>query len=213
MLDGLLCLKEVELGVHDNASFSCQPFQYCQSAKWNIGFCVAAFVDHGGAAATKLVGQFDHDAGHFAITVAAMIFGAAAHHDIFVRFVKRNGLDDELIRRDWDSFARQCKGPKYKENKYDMKLAAAYAVYRAGGAYVDSPNPVVQMGDTDEAVKKLQRLLKIGDDGDFGPGTKAAVVKFRKGKGLFADWIVGKGTSAALGRVGRPIAACRFVQH
>lgn len=55
------------------------------------------------------------------------------------------------------------------------------------------------MGDKGDAVKKLQGLLKIGADGDFGPGTKAAVVKFQKTKGLYVDGIVGKGTWAALG--------------
>jgi hypothetical protein len=159
-------------------------------------------VDHGEAAATQLVGQFDHDAGHFAITVAAIVSGKAAYLDIFVRLVKRNGLDDELIRRDWDSFARQYNGPKYSDNKYDAKLAAACAFYRAGGPHVDLPNPVLQMGDKGEAVNKLRGLLKIGADGDFGPGTKAAVVKFQKAKGLYQDGIVGKGTWAALGGVG-----------
>jgi hypothetical protein len=131
--------------------------------------------------------------------VSAMVSGAPAHLDIFVKYVKKNGLDDELIRRDWDSFARQYNGPKYKENKYDTKLAAAYAFYRAGGSHVDSPNPTLQMGDTGESVKKLQALLKIGVDGDFGPKTKIAVVKFQRSKGLYADGIVGKNTWAALG--------------
>ncbi len=131
--------------------------------------------------------------------VAAMVSGAAAHLDIFVRFVKKNGLDDELIRRDWDGFARGYNGPKYKENKYDTKLAAAFAFYNAGGPHVDSPNPVLRMGDKGDAVKKLQALLKINADGDFGPGTKAAVIKVQKAKGLYADGIVGKNTWAALG--------------
>ena len=131
--------------------------------------------------------------------IAAFVSGAAAHLDIFVKFVKKNGLDDELIRRDWDGFARGYNGPKYKENKYDTKLAAAYAFYNAGGPHVDSPNPVLRMGDKGEAVTKLQTLLKINADGDFGPGTKAAVVKFQKSKGMYPDGIVGKNSWAALG--------------
>lgn len=131
--------------------------------------------------------------------VAAMVSGAPAHLDIFVKFVKKNGLDDELIRRDWDGFARGYNGTKYKENKYDTKLAAAYDFYNAGGPHVDSPNPVLRMGDKGEAVKKLQLLLKIAADGDFGPATKAAVIKFQKAKSLYADGIVGKNSWAALG--------------
>lgn len=52
--------------------------------------------------------------------------------------------------------------------------------------------------------KQIQRALKNAGfyegaiDGKIGPKTKSAIMKFQKAKGLKADGIVGKKTSAAL---------------
>lgn len=42
------------------------------------------------------------------------------------RYIKVNNLIDELQRHDWAGFAREYNGSKYKINKYDTKLKAAY---------------------------------------------------------------------------------------
>ena len=52
--------------------------------------------------------------------------------DAFVRFVEGNGLARALQRGDWAAFARGYNGTAYRENRYDEKLAAAYARRRAG---------------------------------------------------------------------------------
>jgi hypothetical protein len=57
---------------------------------------------------------------------------------------------------------------------------------------------VLKVGRSGEAVKALQRFLRIEDDGKFGPATKAAVVKFQKDNGLKPDGIVGKNTVGAI---------------
>lgn len=44
----------------------------------------------------------------------------------FVKFIKVNGLDDELREKDWAGFARGYNGPQYHKNQYDKKLAQAY---------------------------------------------------------------------------------------
>ena len=61
--------------------------------------------------------------------VAAMVSGEAAQLDAFVAFVKKNKLDDELIRHDWAGFARGYNGPSYADFAYDTKMANAYRRY------------------------------------------------------------------------------------
>lgn len=56
-------------------------------------------------------------------------------------------------------------------------------------------------GSSGKAVEKLQSVLKVTVDGDFGPKTKAAVIKFQKSKKLVQDGYVGKNTCRALGWV------------
>jgi peptidoglycan hydrolase-like protein with peptidoglycan-binding domain len=41
-------------------------------------------------------------------------------------FIKTNGLDRALIRKDWATFARGYNGESYRANAYDEKLADAY---------------------------------------------------------------------------------------
>ena len=128
-----------------------------------------------------------------------MVSGESAQLDAFVAFVKKNNLDDELMRHDWASFARGYNGPAYRENHYDTKLAAAYAFHSKGAPRTESVHPTLRLGDEGPAVQELQNKLGIQADGDFGPGTKAAVIAFQKRKGLLSDGIVGRGTWAALG--------------
>src|SRR5205807_7854914 len=65
--------------------------------------------------------------------------------------------------------------------------------------------PVLKQGSSGPDVTELQQKLKDlgfdpnGVDGNFGPGTKAAVIAFQQSKGLQADGIAGPATLAALG--------------
>jgi len=131
--------------------------------------------------------------------VAAMVKSEAAHLDAFVKFVKKKGLADELVRRDWAGFARGYNGAQYAANKYDTKLEAAWVLHSLGGPRTTSPLPVLRMGDKGKDVVTLQTALGVTADGDFGPGTKKAVIKLQKGKKLYQDGIVGKQVWAALG--------------
>ena len=65
-------------------------------------------------------------------------------------------------------------------------------------------NPVLKKGADGPAVERLQRALNsanhaVAVDGDFGNGTKRAVMAFQAAHGLEADGIVGPATWAALG--------------
>jgi putative chitinase len=63
---------------------------------------------------------------------------------------------------------------------------------------------VLKQGSSGPDVKDLQQKLKAlgfdpnGTDGNFGPGTKAAVIAFQQSQGLQADGMAGPATIAAL---------------
>lgn len=58
---------------------------------------------------------------------------------------------------------------------------------------------VLKRGDKGSAVKKLQEILKLKVDGDFGYITENAVKNYQKSKGLLADGVVGPKTAQLLG--------------
>src|SRR6185295_5132289 len=64
--------------------------------------------------------------------------------------------------------------------------------------------PVLGQGSSGPDVQDLQQKLKDigfdpnGVDGNFGPGTKAAVIAFQQSQGLQADGMAGPATLAAL---------------
>ena len=57
---------------------------------------------------------------------------------------------------------------------------------------------ILKKGSKGEDVKKVQSKLGLSSDGDFGPATESAVVKFQSDNGLVADGIVGNGTWSKL---------------
>ena len=76
---------------------------------------------------------FNHKAaGHETIQgfVNAMYKSEREHLMAFVAFVRSEGLVDEIQRRDWAGFARRYNGPAYAANKYDTKIATAYAQFK-----------------------------------------------------------------------------------
>lgn len=62
--------------------------------------------------------------------INAMYRDEASQLEAFVRFIKINpALHQALKAGDWAAFARGYNGPGYAANKYDTKLAAAFADY------------------------------------------------------------------------------------
>ena len=57
---------------------------------------------------------------------------------------------------------------------------------------------LLKKGSKGDDVKKLQSKLGLVDDGDFGPATEAAVIKYQKENGLTPDGLVGRGTWSKL---------------
>ena len=57
----------------------------------------------------------------------------------------------------------------------------------------------VRKGSKGDTVKAVQTALGAKADGDFGPGTEAAVIAWQRSRGLVPDGIVGPSTLAAMG--------------
>lgn len=157
--------------------------------------------------------------------VAAMHESEGAQLLAMARFIVNGGMAGHLRRRDWKGFAKRYNGPGYARNRYDEKLARAYARFareegkadlpaalrakpdRAPGEGAATARPVLREGARGADVEDLQRALnarlgklvkRLAIDGDFGPATKRAVKAFQRAKNLTADGIVGARTWAAL---------------
>lgn len=89
----------------------------------------------------------------------------------------------------------------------DRKQRFEHALKVLGGNFTPSAAPVAESaetatlkkGSTGELVKKMQAVLGLTADGDFGPGTEAALKKWQTSKGLTADGVAGPKTLAAMG--------------
>jgi len=56
--------------------------------------------------------------------------GLAGQLRLMARYIEKAGLAEALRAHDWAAFARGYNGPAYRRNRYDTKLAAAYAIYQ-----------------------------------------------------------------------------------
>ena len=96
-------------------------------------------------------------------------------------------------------------------NGGDIGLADRQARYTramaALGGKITAPAPAaaseatvgsMRRGSKGEGVKKLQAKLGLAADGDFGPGTEAALKKWQAANGLTADGVAGPKTLAKL---------------
>lgn len=126
--------------------------------------------------------------------------GVAGQLRLMTRYIDKAGLTGALRSRDWASFARGYNGPGYRANRYDAKLASAYASFvRAAPA----KGGLLKSGARGTEVVTLQRNLSrfgyvLQADGIFGPATEAAVRRFQKDHGLTVDGIAGPATLKAM---------------
>lgn len=147
---------------------------------------------------------FNHQAAGFSSVramVAAFCDDEEAHLEGMIKFIKARGLGDEIRRHDWRGFARAYNGEGYAANRYDQRLAAAYARWvkvpdaRFDPAIAAVEDEVAADGGKTfadrariEAVQK--RLLELGyamtgrADGVFGPRTAGAIAAFQTENGL-----------------------------
>jgi putative chitinase len=96
-----------------------------------------------------------------------------------------NGGDIGLADRQ----ARYAKAMAALSGKIDTSAPAAAPA---------ASTSVLRVGSTGHDVKRMQVALKIAADGQFGPGTEAALKKWQAANGLTADGVAGPKTLAKL---------------
>lgn len=123
--------------------------------------------------------------------------------ELMVRYIEKFGLMASLKRHDWAGFARGYNGSGYKTNSYDTKLAKAYAQYAVAAETQNPASGMLRLGSKGAGVREIQALLiragyAVGQDGDFGPATKAAIEQFQTAHGLAVDGVAGPETMRKL---------------
>jgi putative chitinase len=153
----------------------------------------ANYVEYGEALGLDLVGQPE--------TAAEPVISLR----IACEFWKRRGLNRFADQDDIETITRRINGGLNGFDDRKANLAKAKAAL-GGVAAPDASaaTPVLRRGDNNASVILLQTKLnaagyQVGTDGDFGPGTEAAVKQFQTAKGLPTDGIVGPRTWTALG--------------
>ncbi|SDQ17805.1 N-acetylmuramidase domain-containing protein [Pseudovibrio sp. Tun.PSC04-5.I4] len=131
----------------------------------------------------------------------------------FIAFLENSGLRDALRAKDFRAIARIYNG-RGQVDYYAGLLSRAYAkfaaqTYEFADKGQSSPNAeglgtgFMRLGSSGYRIEALQkRLAGLGyacrNDGDFGPGTRRAVVAFQVDHSLKPDGVVGPATETAL---------------
>lgn len=110
--------------------------------------------------------------------------GVTGQLEVMWRFIVKSNLLNALKAGQWATFAKKYNGPNYKVNKYDTKMAEAYAMFRKTDTGKLTGDPAVRLVQEKLAVLGLYKK-KI--DGLMGPGTKKAVEDFQLAAGLVVD--------------------------
>jgi len=158
----------------------------------------------------------------------------AAHLEGMVRFIIAKGLDVHIRNHNWASFARGYNGASYKTNKYDTKLAAAYAKWAKipDTPYEPTAKPLPLLGQrptlhgtSSPDIEAVQRTLidlgyfEVGDpDGKWGGKTAAGIAAFMNDRRLDGPPVITEDLKAELAKATmehraevwkRPIAEAR----
>lgn len=142
----------------------------------------------------KTVGMTAEEAAEYVATPKGAIESACW-------FWKTNKLDKWADAGDNVGLTKKINGGTIGLEDRNRRWEAALAIL---GGEIPEPQPVssgvrtLRKGMQGDDVKKMQEVLGIGADGDFGPGTLVAVKKWQKLNGLVADGIVGPATQAKM---------------
>ncbi|MDE3197523.1 MAG: DUF3380 domain-containing protein [Acidobacteriota bacterium] len=123
--------------------------------------------------------------------VTAMCTGEDAQLLAVAGFIVANRLVDALKNHRWAAFASVYNGPSYIENRYDTKLAGAFAKFSAGAL-------------PDLNLRSAQLYLTYrgfntgGVDGLMGPRTRSAITQFQQMSHLPVTGVIDSATLTAL---------------
>jgi len=139
--------------------------------------------------------------------VADVRSGIEGQVRLMARFIREAGLAERLEAHDWRGFARAYNGPAYRSNRYDERMAQAYAriVGEKPARRARNAMALLALGSGGPAVEALQRDLRLLGfpliaDGDFGFATQAALIRFQKDNALRPDGVYGARSMEAMAR-------------
>lgn len=150
-----------------------------------------------------------HDPAH-GVDTYALAKRLVANPDIRLKYVISNG---QIASREKGWSWRKYTGKNPHNHHVHISVMSSKALYdgitpwgltsiappQPQAAPVEGKNPVLTLGTKGEAVERLQRLLGVTPDADFGPKTYAAIKAFQKSRKMVVDGIVGAETWGALG--------------
>lgn len=118
-------------------------------------------------------------------------------------FWKTNGLNEIADSGDIVAMTKRINGGVIglddRKKHYEHALAVLGGKVRAVHDQItDAVTQALKKGANGPAVAKMQKALGIKADGDFGPGTEAALKKWQAANGLTADGVAGPKTLAKL---------------
>lgn len=85
-----------------------------------------------------------------------------------------------------------------RQARYAKAMAALGGKVSAAAPVTTAVSETLRRGSKGDSVKKMQAKLGLTADGDFGPGTEAALKKWQSANGLTADGVAGPKTLAKL---------------
>ncbi len=118
--------------------------------------------------------------------------------------LKKLGTDESMCcgHKEYARPKGRKTDPSFDMDDFRNEVAAILGGKAAAPAPIPAKDgksrPTLRRGASGDPVKVVQARVGVGDDGQFGPATEAAVRAFQRDHGLVPDGIVGPGTWAAI---------------